>query len=306
MMTLWETQMADNLTTSIDFDKARRHAHFQSVFSTFRWKRADLLSFYEVTKLIRPDSEAYKGMQTIPVSKIIGSENRYHDFSSAFYPRNQELRTRWERVDAARLDDITLPPISVYKVGDVYFVRDGNHRVSVAKAKGVAFIDAEVVELNSKIQLKEGMTINEIKKKVVEYERKRFLDQYNPTYLPMERIVFSQPGSYPEMVNHILVHKYYANQGISRELSFEEGARSWYENVYCKIADAIEKEHLLSEFPGQTEADLYMWLVRRWDEMKRINALISEDEAAKDAKKEAKTGLFKRRIDYLKNKLSRK
>ncbi|MCQ2412466.1 MAG: transcriptional regulator [Sphaerochaetaceae bacterium] len=298
--------MIENLDTSIDFDKARRHAHLQTVFSTFRWKHPDLLSLYEVTKLIKPDSESYKGMQTIAVNKIIGSENRYHDFSSAFYPRNHELRTRWERIDAARLHDVTLPPISVYKIGDVYFVRDGNHRVSVARSKGVAYIDAEVVELNSKIQLKEGMTINEIKKSVVAYERKRFLDQYNPTYLPMEDIVFTAPGSYPEMVNHILVHKYYANQGLERELSFKEGAISWYDNVYSKIVEASRKEHLLAEFPGQTEADLYMWLVRRWDDMKHVNAKISETEAAKDAKNEVKHGFFKRWAVYLRTKYSRK
>ena len=159
-------------------------------------------------------------------------------------------------MDAANLDDIILPPISVYKLGDWYFVRDGNHRVSVARSKGVEFIDAEVVELTSKIPLEEGITLNEIKRRVVAYERQRFIDQFNPTYLPMERIVFTAPGSYPEMVNHILVHKYYLNQDREDEISFEEGARSWYENVYLKIADAIEHVHLLVEFPGQTEADL--------------------------------------------------
>ena len=298
--------MADRMMTTHDFNRAHRHAIFQNLFSTFRWSNPELLSFYEVTKLIKPEAEAYKGMTTIPVRNIIGSENRYHDFSSAFYPRNTRLQRRWESVDAANLDDIILPPISVYKLGDWYFVRDGNHRVSVARSKGVEFIDAEVVELTSKIPLEEGITLNEIKRRVVAYERQRFIDQFNPTYLPMERIVFTAPGSYPEMVNHILVHKYYLNLDREDEISFEEGARSWYENVYLKIADAIEHVHLLVEFPGQTEADLYMWLVRRWDEMKRLNALTTEDDAAKAAKKEIKTPIFLRWGHYLKSLLSRK
>ncbi len=297
--------MADRMTTSHDFVKAHRHAVFQNIFSTFRWSNPDLLSFYEVTKLIKPEAEAYKGMQTIPVRNIIGSENRYHDFSSAFYPKNISLQRRWESVDAANLDDVILPPISVYKLGQWYFVRDGNHRVSVARSKGVEFIDAEVVELTSKIQLEEGITLNEIRHRVVAYERQRFIEQFNPTYLPMDRIVFTAPGSYPEMVNHILVHKYYMNQGIKEELTFEQGAIDWYQNVYLKIAEAIENEHLLVEFPGQTEADMYMWLVRKWDEMKRLNEKATENDAAKAAKNEIKTPFLIRWGRYLKSLLSR-
>ena len=289
--------MADNLTLSGDFNRAHRHAVFQGIFSTFKWSNPDLLSFYEVTKLIRPEAESYKGMQTIPVKQIIGSENRYHDFSSAFYPKNTSLERRWESVDAARIDDVILPPISVYKLGDCYFVRDGNHRVSVARSKGVEFIDAEVVELTSKIPLEEGITLNEIRKRVVAYERQRFIEQFNPTYLPMDRIVFTSPGSYPEMVNHILVHKYYLNLDKTDEIP---------EHVYLPIAEAIEKEHLLSEFPGQTEADLYMWLVRRWDEMKCLNEDATQQDAAKAVKREIKTPIFVRWAQYWKSKLSRK
>ena len=298
--------MADRMTTAHDFVKAHRHAVFQNIFSTFRWSNPDLLSFYEVTKLIKPEAEAYKGMQTIPVRNIIGSENRYHDFSSAFYPKNVSLQRRWESVDAANIDDVILPPISVYKLGQWYFVRDGNHRVSVARSRGVEFIDAEVVELTSKIQLEEGITLNEIRHRVVAYERQRFIEQFNPTYLPMDRIVFTAPGSYPEMVNHILVHKYYMNQGLKEELTFEQGATDWYQNVYLKIAEAIENEHLLMEFPGQTEADMYMWLVRKWDEMKRLNKKATENDAAKAAKKEIKTPFLIRWGRYLKSLLSRK
>lgn len=217
--------MADSATTANDFENARMKARLQSIFSTFKWKKPDLLSFYEVTKLIKPSSQAYKGMQAIPVKKIIGSENRYHDFSSAFYPKNTSLRERWQSIDAARLDNVSLPPISVYKIGEWYFVRDGNHRVSVARTEGLDFIDAEVVELSSEIPLEEGMTLNELKKRVVAHEREKFLEQYNPTYLPMDKIYFSSPGAYPEMVHHIMVHKYYANEHLDRELSFQSTLR---------------------------------------------------------------------------------
>ena len=298
--------MADRSVTANDFDAARLKAKIQKVFSTFRWKNPNLLSFYEVTKLIKPDSEAYLGMQTIEVKKIIGSENRYQDFSLAFYPTNNALKNRWESVDAARLDNITLPPISVYKIGEWYFVRDGNHRVSVARSEGMEFIDAEVVELSSKINLEEGMTLNELKKRVVAHERQMFIDQYHPTYLPMDKIYFTTPGAYPEMVHHILVHKYYANEHLDRVLSFQEGAESWYKNVYSPLVGAMDKEHLRSHFPGSTDGDIYMWLVRRWDEMKRIDALSTEEDAAKDVIKNDNKSTFRHWLEYIKSKLSRK
>ena len=298
--------MADRSVTANDFDAARLKAKIQKVFSTFRWKNPNLLSFYEVTKLIKPDSEAYLGMQTIEVKKIIGSENRYQDFSLAFYPTNNALKNRWESVDAARLDNITLPPISVYKIGEWYFVRDGNHRVSVARSEGMEFIDAEVVELSSRINLEEGMTLNELKKRVVAHERQMFIDQYHPTYLPMDKIYFTTPGAYPEMVHHILVHKYYANEHLDRVLSFQEGAESWYKNVYSPLVGAMDKEHLRSHFPGSTDGDIYMWLVRRWDEMKRIDALSTEEDAAKDVIANDQKSVFRHYLDYIMSKLSRK
>lgn len=202
----------ENSIASDDFSRAKNKARMQTIMNALRWKNPNLLSFYEVTSLIKPKSETYLGMRTIPVEKIIGSEGRYHDFSAAFFPKREMLRHRWESIDSAVIDNVILPPISVYSLGGYYFVRDGNHRVSVAKSKGVEFIDAEVVELDSQIPLKPGMTMKELRAAAVDYERKNFIEQYKPDYLPMDEIRFTAPGAYPEMVNHILVHKYYINQ----------------------------------------------------------------------------------------------
>lgn len=193
-----------------DFERAKRRGRMQALMSGLSWKNTDLLSLYDVTKLIKPKGETYRGMQTIPVKNIIGSEGRYHDFSLAFYPKKEMLRARWRSIDEAQKENVILPPISVYKLGDYYFVRDGNHRVSVAKTQGVEFIDAEVVELDSEIKLEPGMTMKELNQRVCEYERQRFIEQYHPeAYLPMDEIKSNTAGFYPEMINHILVHKYY-------------------------------------------------------------------------------------------------
>ncbi len=297
--------MSDIYNTSEDFTKAKTRARFQSLYNTLTWKNTDLLSFYEVTSIIKPKSETYKGMQCIPVNKIIGSEGRYHDFSAAFLPKREMLRRRWESIDKAVLTDVVLPPISVFSLGGWYFVRDGNHRVSVAKAQGVEFIDAEVVELDSQIPLEEGMTMKTLKKRVVAYERTQFIQQYKPSYLPMGEIVFTSPGAYPEMVNHILVHKYFINEGQSEEISFETAAISWYKNVYAPIVKAIREEHLLFQFPGSTEGDMYLWIVRKWDELKRAknNNDVPIKEATNLVKKSHHDFALIRYIKYFISKL---
>ncbi len=290
-----------------DFEKAKRRGQMQALMSGLRWKNTNLLSLYDVTRLIKPKGETYRGMQTIPVSHIIGSEGRYHDFSLAFYPKKEMLRARWRSIDQLNREDVILPPISVYKVGDNYFVRDGNHRVSVAKMMGIEFIDAEVVELDSEIPLHPGMTMRELQQAVCDYERGRFITQYKAdTFLPMERITSHSPGFYAELVNHIQVHKYFINQNQKEEISFADAARSWYENVYKPIIDVIRAEHILSSFPGKTEGDLYMWIVRYWDELKhREGNSVTIAQAATDYKRRFSKGFLWRLSQKLKVLLGR-
>ncbi len=275
-----------NIQTREDFSKARSKARMQSLLTALQWKNTSLLSFYEVTKLVKPKSETYRGVIPIEVSKIIGSEGRYHDFTLAFYPKKDMLRSRWQSIDDAHLKHVTLPPISVYKLSDYYFVRDGNHRVSVAKMQGVEFIDAEVVELDSEIYLEAGMTTATLRKMVVEYEKKRVIAEYHiDEFLDLNTVKFSSPGMYPELINHIMVHKYYMNEENDTLVSFREAAENWYRNIYHPIYAQIREDALLKHFPGKTYGDLYLWIVRRWDDLKAAEgADISIRKAAQDMK----------------------
>ena len=164
---------------------------------------------------------------------------------------------------------------------------------------------AEVVELDSEIKLEPGMTMKQLRQRVVDYERQAFIEQYKPSYLPMGEIVFTTPGSYPEMVNHILVHKYYINQNVKGEISFEDAAKSWYENVYAPIVRQIREDNLMFYFPGNAEGDLYMWLVRRWDEMKKVKKDASIQEASRRLRKESGSSLLRRWVRLIKEKLKR-
>lgn len=253
-----------------DFNKARLKAFFSRIVAMLRNERDELLSFQEVKSLIRPRSESYRGMKTVAIERIIGSEGRYRDFNKGFLPRHTHLRGRWERVDVAHHAQVILPPVKLYEIGGIYFVRDGNHRVSVARAQGVEFIDAEVIALDSRLRLRPDTSREELRRAVIELEKEQF---YSATRLlqhrPQARIEFTSTGRYEELIRHIHGHKYYINQTHQEEIPFREAMLSWYDTVYAPIVAIIRRENILAGFPGRTEADLYTWIVGHWDSLKR-------------------------------------
>ncbi|HDQ13683.1 MAG TPA: transcriptional regulator [Sediminispirochaeta sp.] len=253
-----------------DFNKARSKATISQLLNALTPERQKLLSLDDVRQLLRPRSEIYRGMRAVAIDNIVGSEGRYNDFTSAFLPKRDFIRGRWESVDRAHLADVNLPAIKLYEIGGVYFVRDGNHRVSVAKTQGIEAIDAEVVELDSEIKLRPGMSAAELKDEVIHYEkRKVFRETKLDTVIPPEEINFSEPGRYEEMIGHIQGHKYFLNQGIEEEIPFLDAAASWYNKVYKPIIHLIERERIIYGFPGRSMSDLYMWIVKHWDDLKQ-------------------------------------
>jgi hypothetical protein len=253
-----------------DFDKARIKEVFNKILNLLNRDRHELLSLQDVRKILKPKKQMYKGMKTVPIALIAGSEGRYRDFNRNFLPKHQHLRSRWERVDRAHLQNVILPSIRLYEIGGIYFVRDGNHRVSVARMQGVEFIDAEVIKLDSQIAISPEMTKEDLKNAVIEFEKKQFfkatrLDKFRPEC----SMDFTATGRYDDIIQHIYGHKYYINQDIDEEISFEEGMLSWYDDIYLPIVTEIREANILSRFTGRTESDLYVWIVRHWDELKK-------------------------------------
>ena len=290
-----------------NFNRARNRALVNEIQNFLNPDKRRLLSFNDVKEILKPKNEVYVGMQSVPIAKIAGSEGRYRDFDNHFLPTSAYLRHRWESIDEARLTDVTLPPILLYEIGGLYFVRDGNHRVSVAKAQGVEFIDAEVVELDSEIPLEPGMTRMQLVKRVVSYERQRFLDEYQlDRFMDMDLVKFSSPGMYPEIVNHIQVHKYFINQDRKDEIPFDDAARSWYMHVFLPIVMQIREDRLLRTFPGKTYGDLYLWIVRHWDFLKQgVEQDVTIEKASKDFKIRFGKGWFKRWREWMAQRFSR-
>jgi hypothetical protein len=266
-----------------DFNNAKNRAFFSRIQHFMHKDRDKLLSFHDVKEILKPKNQVYRGMQAVPIALIVGSEGRYRDFNKAFLPRRNHLRARWMRVDVARLENINLPAIQLYEIGGVYFVRDGNHRVSVARSQGVEQIDAEVISLSSEISITPQMTADELKAAVVEYEKKIFYEKTNFGELTgFYDFDFTMPGRYDAIYNHILVHKYYMNEGKQEEIPFSEALVSWYNNVYQPIARIIKEQWLVLNFPGQSTGDLYVWIVKHWDFLKKKYGVYSLPDAARD------------------------
>ena len=267
-----------------DFNRARNRATLSRIQNFMNADKDNLLSFNDVKEILKPRNEVYRGMQEIPINKIVGSEGRYRDFNKFFLPRSEFLRERWERVDMAKIRDIPLPAIQLYEVGGVYFVRDGNHRVSVARLQGGEEIDAEVTSLSTEIAIDPSMTVDELKAAVIEYEKKIFYSKTMFGELTDDwKLIFTNPGGYDIVYNHILVHKYYLNQKLEEEIPFEEALVSWYNNVYSPIIKIIDEDMLCLNFPGRSPSDLYVWIVKHWDYLKKENGFhYSVTEAARD------------------------
>ena len=294
--------------TENDFSKARNKALFNEIQHLLSPEEASLISLNDVKQLLKPKAETYQGMKVIPIDKIVGSEGRYKDFDNHFFPKSNFLKQRWERVDEAAIKDIILPPIKVYELSGVYFVRDGNHRVSVAKARGTEFIDAEVVSLQSEIKLKNPNNMADIVRQIVNYEKRVFYSETGfgdiTDYWCLD---FSTPGRYDVIYNHILTHKYYINQNKKEEVTMEEAILSWFNHVYLPLVTSIRKKHILHNFPKRTLADMYVWIVRYWDELKqKFGDEIPIDKAVVDFEKKYKIPFYKRIVNGVKRIILRK
>lgn len=217
-----------------------------------------LLSFDQVQELLRDRQEIDRGTQTIPIRHIVGSVGRYRDFDRAFLPLGGADQERWKRLDVALNELRYLPPIDVYKIGDVFFVRDGNHRVSVAKANGLTDIEAHVTEIESRVPLTPDVDVDDL---IIKAEYAHFLAETQLDEMrPDQQIVLTEPGRYRILLEHIEVHRYYLGLLWQREPTRAEAAASWYDTVYAPIIQAIQECAVLKEFPQRTAADLYLWV----------------------------------------------
>jgi hypothetical protein len=254
----WITQV-----TREDFHRARRKALLGQLLALITRSSNDLLPFEEVRTRLNIRGQHHRGLQTVPVAQIVGSEGRYADFDRQFAPLHEATRGRWMSVDRAHHQEISLPAVELYKLSDLYFVKDGNHRVSVARLSGQTEIDAVVTELEVDVPLEPGLSMRDL---LLKEEYSDFLAWTDLARLrPEQRIEFSEPGGYIALVQHINAHRYYLSRERELEVSREEATASWYDQVYLPVISELRAGQALQAFPGRTEADLYRWIMdHRW------------------------------------------
>jgi len=177
------------------FSQARRRVFFRRVLEFFTGHPSEgLLSFEQVRDKLKIRGQHYAGTQTIPLDKIVGSVGRYHEFDRAFLPTQEHIRERWKRVYEVAHSLEGFPAIDVYQIGDVYFVRDGHHRVSVVKELGATTIEATVTELETPISLSTDVDQEtlDLKEEYAIFLAETGLDALRPD----QRIEFTLPGQY--------------------------------------------------------------------------------------------------------------
>src|SRR5215216_5158072 len=201
-----------------DFQSARQRASIQEILARLRGKSTQLLSYDEVAQKLNLHARVERGIKNIPLDAIVGSVGRYTDFTRTFLPRRTGDQERWARVKAAMVEGVGLPPIEVYKVGEAYFVIDGNHRVSIARQEGFDRIQARVIEVQTKIPLTPSVQPDDL---IIKAEYADFLDVTRIMDLrPNVDLSVTIPGQYEKLMQQIYTQQYLLPQNNAGEALF--------------------------------------------------------------------------------------
>ncbi len=251
--------MTPGLQAQAEAEALRTRAQLHDLLHRLRQEPNELLPFSRVLAL-RPKGERYLGLKTIPVDQVVGSVDRYEEFDHRFLPKTPHTLERWRRLRALQLAGVELPPIQVYQVGEAYFVKDGHHRVALAKATGQRYLDAEVIALEVPVPVEPGDTLKDL---LLKAEYAHFLEKTNlPELVPeAEPIRFTALGRYDILLDHIATRAYFKGLEEGRPVPWEEAVADWYQTLYRPTVEAIRRYGLLEDFPGRTEADLYLWVM---------------------------------------------
>jgi len=252
--------MSNELDTRVraDFSKARFKSFIKQAMAVLSGQSpTTLLSYDEIKEKLHVGGPIYRGVKTVRVDQIVGSLNRYYEFDRAFLPKDDQLAARWQQVNRAFYQDIHLPPVVLYKVGEVYFVVDGHHRVSVAREQGQIFIDAEIRECATRVNITPNIKPEdlEILGTKVNFLERTALDNIRPE----ANIKLTIPDGFERMLEHIAVHRYFMGLDMRRDITEQEAVAHWYDKVYLPIIEVIRRSDILKDFPDKTEGDVYMW-----------------------------------------------
>ncbi len=286
-----------------DWQQARRTAFVQDVLASLTQRPADLLPFEEVRQKLHLRNVRYLGLQDVPLDLIVGSVGRYRDFNRAFFPRQSQLQERWQRIARLVTSGTGFPPVELYQVGQVYFVRDGNHRVSVARQHNAPTIQAYVWQYETRVPLGPDTEVRDLWRKAA---HAAFLERTNLDRLcPDAHIELTQPDGYDDLLYEIQALQPTLSHINGHHVSFAEAVEAWCDLRYRPIVELVRQRGILDDFPERSEADLYLWLRRNQEELEaRYGSRVQLKEAAEDlvrrlAEKPSPASHFKRVTERL-------
>jgi hypothetical protein len=240
------------------FDSARRAALVSDLLAAVAGRPADLLPFDAVRREFHLRHLIDRGIQQIPLDRIVGSLDRASEFNRFFLPRDEALRDRWEEIKDLAEGPRGFPPVELYQVDRAYFVVDGHHRVSVARALGAPAIEAHVREFLTPVPLETGASLEDV------LLRRGLADFLEITGLVPEtpdEFRVTVAGGYPRLLEHIRVHGYFKGIETGRDIPWHEEVESWRDTVHRPMIAILRRSGILEEFPGRTETDLYLFLM---------------------------------------------
>jgi hypothetical protein len=241
-----------------DFTRARRHRALARLTARLRREPSDvnvILPFDEVVDALGRAGERDLGLKSIPLDSIVGTVDRNKDFDRSFRPTSGRVRGRWQRIAEAQRRGRDMPPISVYRVGDLHFVRDGHHRVSVAGAQGRTHIDAYVVEVQTRVSPDAEIRPSDLP---VKGHERLFRERVPLSPEAQQRVRPSDPWDYGCLAEGVEAWGLRAIQARGEFMSREEVAEAWFREDYLPVVATLREAGLLA---GQNETDLYMRVV---------------------------------------------
>lgn len=250
-------EVTSKYRSDIAFSKAISKAFAQELKDHFLRRSKRLLPFDEIKEKLDLWYGNDIGLQSVPLDSIVGSQGRYRNFTRHFLPLDENLRDRWKQIDSAVESGRDLPPVELYKVCNAYFVKDGHHRVSVAKAKKKRFIEATVFEYNCDLSLDDKTDVEQV---AILETYQLFLKETGLKKTRNPDLHLTVLGGYPILMEHIHRHRFYLMEKKKTKVSIEEASISWFDNIYIPMVVLIDKNGIMGKFPHRTKTDFYIWI----------------------------------------------
>jgi hypothetical protein len=240
-----------------DFNRARRRRALANLSRRLRRLPDDvdqILPFDEVVAALGKVGERRLGLQTIPLDSIVGTVDRSREFDRSFRPTSRRLRQRWERIAKAMRRGEAMPPIEVYRIGDMHFVVDGHHRVSVARALGWDMIDAYVTEIVTSVGADGNLRLRDLATKS---HQRLFFERVPLPPDVRRRIQLRNRLWYAALAEGVEAWGMRAMQVERKFMSREEVAVAWYRDEYAPVVRMLDEAGLIGD---NTEAEAYLKL----------------------------------------------